>query len=623
MKGAKSEKTEDARDERSQSRLTLALAVLVTLAALAFASGRAERTPLVWDEGDAFVRAERVSEWLFAFWRGPTKLTDALQDDRAPQGSQRHELRRYFSTLSSRRALFTPETLEVGFQHAIYREGHPSGYTLTIAMGSALAERLGIDALFSEKVALRFGMLLFFSLALGAVFWRTSMTFGRLAAFAAVVGIASCPRVFCHALIAGGDSLLISSWLLAWALFPTAQRVLWGAALWGAALALSFSAKFSGFLAPCPFFIVVFAELIFQRRARVHATARIGRLAFGLAIGLAIFFFVNPTLWNAPLHSLKTFWVLNTQRAGFNIPTYFFGEFYSLDHPLPWWNGIFWCIATVPSVLAACAVAMGVATAFPKRNEDSPRRAARDERGTLLWTAIAMALTLPTIRAMPGTPVHDGARLLIASTAFWGLLGGLGAAHVARALTQLNSRRCAFALRVALACALLAPGVADLILCAPQYLSFYSAAVGGLTGAVKRKLEPTYYWDSFDEAVATRLSNLSERARETGRPDGILFNAFSSQTLEYYRRWNVCGDARLATISNPTTLRELPDFGFYVLQRRPSAVSTLDAYVAKNAKLLFTKTTRDPLPNVVDCDRENITLLEVYDISGLNFDERR
>ena len=205
MKGAKSEKTEDARDERSQSRLTLALAVLVTLAALAFASGRAERTPSSGTKG-AFVRAERVSEWLFAFWRGPTKLTDALQDDRAPQGSQRHELRRYFSTLSSRRALFTPETLEVGFQHAIYREGHPSGYTLTIAMGSALAERLGIDALFSEKVALRFGMLLFFSLALGAVFWRTSMTFGRLAAFAAVVGIASCPQYSVRA-IAGGDSL--------------------------------------------------------------------------------------------------------------------------------------------------------------------------------------------------------------------------------------------------------------------------------------------------------------------------------------------------------------------------------------------------------------------------------
>lgn len=583
----------------------------LTLATLLFLLWSAERLPLTWDEGDAFTRAERVAEWFNALRLGPEYLRTTDFVTKAPEG-QRRELRRYFATLASRRALFAPDALEVGFQHAIYREGHPSGYTLTIASGNALARAFGVAAFFSEKTALRFGGILLFTIAVFAVYWRTADVFGRLLGVAAALGALSCPRVFCHALIAGGDSLLISSWMLAWAFFPAAKRSCWGAVLWGWSLGISFSAKFSGFLIVAPFFVVFCLEQLFFRSKRPEAFRVLLRLALGVAAGLTFFMAVNPTLWHDPIRGLLTFWTLNTQRDGFNIPIWFFGRLCSMTRPLPWWNGFFWVVATVPSVLTF--MALGTLAVFAKNRS----AAAKDDgkRASLVLTALAMGLTLPVTRAFPGLPTHDGARLLVASVVFWGILGGLGAGLAARWFSE-RFRKGKTLVGVVTLSLLLAPGIVDMLLIAPQYLSFYSAFVGGLGGAAKAGLEPTYYWDSFDSGVAEELRVLAARARDDGRPSGILFSSFSSQTLEYYRRWNILPFPEVATISNPAAQRDLTPYGFYVLQRRPGILTAFDFVVIKNAEPTLTKSVRDPLPNPFCFGRRDTIVLEVYEMGEL------
>ncbi|MBR4833541.1 MAG: hypothetical protein IKU86_04295, partial [Thermoguttaceae bacterium] len=390
-------------------RWTTALVGVVALAATLVA---AERTPLTWDEGDAFVRAERVSAWFQAVAAGPSAIKETFKSDAANGANdavsangeacaeendatralnlaqtatfneKRDERRRggdveraalsYFALRDGRRSLFSETALAIGWPHAIYREGHPAGYSLVIAAGRAFSLRF--LPFLSEKAAFRFGPIFLFAAALAAVFYRVGRYWGPLAASLAVVGIATIPRVFGHAQLGGGDSLLISSWLLAWALFDAALATKRGAICWGLAVGLSFCAKFSGFAIVLPF-AAAFCVAFFSERRRTSETAQrergdawatLGRFALGLGVATAAFFAANPPLWARPIEGVSTFVSLNLRREGFDLPIYFLGKIYSPSRPLPWWNGVFWPATTIPTALLAFA-ALGATTALPKR----------------------------------------------------------------------------------------------------------------------------------------------------------------------------------------------------------------------------------------------------------------
>ncbi|MGN0930183.1 MAG: hypothetical protein ACI4NP_00510 [Thermoguttaceae bacterium] len=573
-----------------RAALPFALFALVFLGTLHLAS----TAPLTWDEGDAFNRAVRVEEWFRALVVGPERTR---RDDPREVDGERRELRLYFSTMPSRVALFSPETLEIGFQHLIYREGHPSGASLAIAFGDFATRALPWSI--SEKTRFRSGCVFLFSAALTVVFWRVRRDYGTAIALAGTACVLFSPRVLGHAIIAGGDSLLISSWLAAWALFDSARGAGTRAILWGAAVAVSFCAKSSGFLLVLPFALVAVAGLATRRLAGREAA----RLVFGLVVALALFLLANPPGWRDPFAAASTFWRLNTERAEFNIPIYFFGELYSPTRPLPFWNGFFWLIAATPALLSVLAIL----AIFSRRGASAPL--------TGTPTAFLLAITIPLARILPGIPVHDGARLLIASVALWSLLGGLGAGRVALwAASRVSSERARRRRVVAATCLALcvAPSAADALGSRPQFLSFYSAFVGGVEGATRMGLEPTYYWDGFDAQVASRLHELSAEARAQGRPDGILFGSFSTQTLDYYARWGVFGAARVATVSNPAATQNVEQYGFYVLQRRPSGYVPFDLTLLKEGKLLLRKNARNPMP-LPFAERGKTPILDVYE----------
>ena len=43
---------------------------------------------------------------------------------------------------------------------------------------------------------------------------------------------------------------------------------------------------------------------------------------------------------------------------------------------------------------------------------------------------------------------------------------------------------------------------------APQWLSYYSLAIGGLPGATALGMEPTYYWDGLDQTAGRGVPQL-------------------------------------------------------------------------------------------------------------------
>ncbi|MBR5243343.1 MAG: hypothetical protein IKW13_03840, partial [Thermoguttaceae bacterium] len=463
-------------------------AALVGFVALAATLAATERTPLTWDEGDAFVRAERVAAWARAVVVGPQRLKEAFEADevnsqtdadfngsngqaasdsvatarvassgsngsdgsdgsdgqaasdsvaavrvassKAPSNSTRlallnaesrgasgtggaetsseagptdrkkRERRRfgdveraaldYFARFEGRRALFSAKAVEAGWPHTIYREGHPAGYSIAIASGRAFTLRF--LPFLSEIAAFRFGPIALFAAALAAVFYRVARNWGRSAAVLAIIGIISIPRAFGHAQLAGGDSLLISSWLLAWAFFDAALASKRGAVALGAAVGVSFCAKFSGFTIVLPLTAGTFAACWARRRVgrrgrakigelrdeekkggtkdggtrRDGALATFGRLTLAFVVAAAIFFVANPPLWPRPFDGFETFASLNLRRDGFDIPIYFLGKFYSPTRPLPWWSGFFWVATTVPTALLAFAALGAVAPAFRK-----------------------------------------------------------------------------------------------------------------------------------------------------------------------------------------------------------------------------------------------------------------
>ena len=755
-------------------------AALVGVVALAATLAAAERTPLTWDEGDAFVRAERVAAWTRAVVVGPEKLretsktSDAKSESKAdfnasnekmnggeggrggstrddgekrggatrdgapekstqtPQinadgekeaserparprfGEVERAALEYFARFDGRRALFSEKAIEAGWPHVVYREGHPAGYSIAIASGRAFSLRF--LPFLSEKAAFRFGPIALFAAALAAVFYRVGRNWGRFAAILSVVGIATIPRAFGHAQLAGGDSLLISSWLLVWAFFDAALASKRGAILLGGAVGVSFCAKFSGFAVVAPLTAGAVAALWARRRDKtgvwrktdevdvgekeekeeegesVSETRRdgvgatFGRLAIAGAVAAAVFFAANPPLWARPFAGFETFVSLNLRRDEFDIPIYFLGKFYSPSRPLPWWNGFFWLATTVPTALLAFAALGSVAAAARKKRRNNAigelnefgeingiavngenatvakKTSERDEnvdgagafgsgfncdpdfrfsvdgerRGRrLAGLALAFAATLPLIRVIPGIPTHDGARLIIASFPFVAILAAFGATvfvdlgarlgektgrdgrdgrNGGERTNERNGRRTRsrLAAQVVVASAF-AIGVVDLVRSAPQYLSFYNATLGGVVGATRRGMEATYYWDAFDADAVAWLNEEIDAARADGRPSGVLFGSFSSQTLDYYRRWGTLATPEIETLSTPNALVKRDRFGFYVVQRRPSGWTALELALFKTARPIYRKTVRNPLAFPTNAGRRAVVLLEIYD----------
>jgi len=478
--------------------------------------------------------------------------------------------------------------------YTVVGEGHPPLSGLLVLAGWSV----GRDWL-HPLAAMRLGPIVLFSLGAGAMCYRLARDWSPLAAWAGAAALLLMPRMFAHAHVAASDGPLTACWLLAWAAFPTTAArhagppgaarpgatksslptacasllPTLGSLLWGAALGLCLATKATGWLAPLPFL----AYGLIDRRWTVWRT-----LLAGMLVALGVFYLVNPPLWSRPVDGLLTFFDLNLHRAdqpGLNISTWFLGQMHNLDYPLPWYNTLVWLGLTTPPVLLIFAI-FGMVTVWRQR---------RLYRGGLL---LAMNwLLLLVVRALPWAPPHDGIRLFLPSFGFLAALAGVGtAAAVAwaarRRLTDrgtvsgkddenrpapLSDRRRRVARRLAAGVATLyLLTAAELFIYAPQWLSYYSPAVGGLPGATAMGMEPTYWWDSLDRQTLDWLN------RNTPPGEKVSFAAGSVENLLWMRRWRLLDPPAAADLPGP--------FRWYVVQHRPSAWRPVDPWLIDQAK---------------------------------------
>lgn len=501
------------------------------------------------------------------------------------------------------------------YQYTNQEEGHPSLYGIVIAVGSTISPPW-LDPL----TQWRFGPMLLMAVAFGLMYLRLRRDISLTAAIGAVVALMLIPRLFAHSHFASFDGPLTACWIIAWSVFPirkllcTPREEVYGgrrlleaslrrkqimsrllrttllAACWGVALALPMSCKSTGWLAMIPFVV----WMIWVRPRRWPTWLVVVPIS-----AVCAFVVFNPSIWMHPIAGLTEFFKLNFFRGEnpeleLNISTWFLGQMYDLHHPLPWYNTIFWTAVTVPVVILALAA---VAMTELWRGDFFRRR--------FVLFVVFNWLILLIVRAIPGTPVHDGVRLFLPSFVFLAILAGIGGNTVVGWLLLHRRRRGAFGRsnrdvrlpRIIIAGALLLALVscaADMFVYRPYWLSYYNRLIGGLPGAVRAGMEPTYYWDSLDKEIEAWLTE------NTAANERILFSSISPENLELKRKW---GELPRATgqVNHANPDPGAGTYRWYVMQHRRSAMYAHDIWLVKNVKPKFRLTFL------------NVIMLDIYE----------
>jgi hypothetical protein len=521
---------------------------------------------MAWDEGFTVEREERLREW-FARVAGDTSPASRAWSPTLSKLERRSDyLRRAGPEAESP---WSKESLRFYWQFA--REepnGHPPFYALLGLAGWAVTRHV-----LPPPGSYRFGPAALFALTVGVVYGVMARHYGRAAGLLAALGLLEMPRVFAHAHLASYDAPTLSLWFLAIAAFLRAAEPApdggrdWSRA-WTVAFGLAWgcaaATKLTGWFLPFP--LAAWAALYRDRRA-------VRTLALGGLVAALVVYASNPTWWAEPVRGVRDFLKSNLTRDQLKpIPSLFFGRLYRFS--LPWYNTlVFTAIVVPPATLSLALVGVGRVVAGRLR----------DRVGTLLLGCWAFFMVL---RALPNAPGHDGERQFLAGFVFLACLSGIGLATIGSWLERVAGPRVARPLAATVLAVSVGAGGWSTWRYHPLQLSYYNALIGGLSGAYRAGMEPTFYWDAVTPDVRAWLNAHTEPGRT------VTF-AFPAVSFEYLHRWGLL---------HPYPLRgKGPPPRWFVVMNRPGHLRYFPKSVAKflldHAQPAFVKTL-DVAPDV-------------------------
>jgi hypothetical protein len=530
------------------------LAVAIGTLALMFATE--PRLSIVWDEGYTLGREARVRAWFWALddpagfaaaWQPP--LNELVADKlRPPSGAEIDSLAKLLDAPVL--AWFWPFAREEP-------HGHPPFYAIVGMIGDVVAPH------WEALPRARIGPMLAFSLTAGALFGFVAGRWGAWPALLSAGAWVLQPRLFAHGHYATYDALLSSLWVGAILAFAKAvepaedaaarhPRWVW-VAVFGLLAGWAADTKLTGWFLPLPF--LVWSAWYRERRGVVT-------LIVGGLVAVATLYLFNPAWWASPIGGVERFLRSNLSRGWtIPIPVLFLGRIVKTpNESLPWYNTLVWTVFVTPVGFLTLAIA-GVGRAL-KRLRSEPF-------GVL---AVGHWAFLLALRALPHTPGHDGERQFLPAFGCLALVAGLGAASACERLGRWG--------RVVIAAAL-AEGAVSIALMMPVPLSYYSPLVGGLPGATRLGMEPTYYWDALTGEALDWLNTHTRPGEKVG---------FAT----YPTSWGYLRETgRLV----PEILPGVPGaWAWYVVQNRPGALSPTDrALIARGSPVYVVEKAKVPL----------------------------
>ncbi len=508
---------------------------LVTLTVL-LATG--PRLAIVWDEGYTLGRVERVRSWLRAMvdppsfaasWRPP--VLELVPDGLRPPTSDE---------VDTRADLLTPRVLAWFWPFA--REephGHPPFYALVALIGDVLTP-------WREPLPrARLGTMLAFSLTAGALYAFLARRRGPWPGLLAAAAWGLQPHLFALGHYATYDALLACLWVGALLAFARAvepgRRAGPWAVVFGLLLGAAMGTKLTGWLLPVP----MIAWTVLYRNSRGLFALLLGGL-----VALVVVYALTPPWWPDPIAGVRTFFASNLSRGRhMRITTMFLGHVYETPTgSLPWYNTLLWTVFVTPVGFLLLALA-GTVRAL--------QRCKSEPFGTLVLIHWVFLLTL---RALPHTPGHDGVRQFLPAFGCLALMTGLGAASAVERMGRWAKPVLA---------ATLAEALLSVAVMMPVPLSYYSPLIGGLPGAAKLGMEPTYYWDALTDDPLNWLNTHTPPGRKVAfatTPTSFLYLRRTKQLRPGFIEWE------------PGT------YAWYVIQNRPGNFLPMEGQMVAAAK---------------------------------------
>ncbi|WP_406699407.1 glycosyltransferase family 39 protein [Singulisphaera sp. Ch08] len=534
------------------------VAVLIALGTLTLLLATLNDYGMAWDEGFTVEREERLREW-FGRVAGDSSPANRAWSPRLSKLETRAAYQR-----NAGPAAWSPwsrASLHYYWQFA--REepnGHPPFYALLGLAGWAVSHQF-----LPPPGSYRFGPAVLFALTLGAVYGLMARHYGRPAGLLASLGLLAMPRMFAHAHLASYDAPTLCLWFLAVAAFlqavetPVSGGRLWGWTIaFGLAWGCAATTKFTGWFIPFP----LAAWVGFYRDRQGARTLILGGLVAALVV-----YALTPPWWADPVGGLRIFLRSNlTRQQLLPIPTLFFSRLYLFS--LPWYNTLVLTAIVVPPAILGLAL-VGVGRVVVGRF--------RDRVGTLL---LGCWLFFMVLRALPNAPGHDGERQFLAAFVFLACLSGIGLATIRGRLERsVGGPRLARPLAAVVLAVVVGTGAWSTWRYHPLQLSYYNSLIGGLSGATRAGLEPTYYW----EAVTPEVRDWLNANTEAGRTLAFVFPAV---TFEYLHHWGLLKPY-------PLTYRGR-EARWFVLMNRPGHLQypakTLGQFLLDHARPVYVKT---------------------------------
>jgi hypothetical protein len=244
------------------------------------------------------------------------------------------------------------------------------------------------------------------------------------------------------------------------------------------------------------------------------------------------------------------------------LPVLFLGKVIKTPlHSLPWYNTLLWTVAATPVGILFLAVTGGAWSVRRAIGQRYRLRLVDPQWGALPSLAVLHAGFLLALRALPHTPGHDGVRLFLPAFGCLALLAGMGAARLAERFGRLGRAITGLAFVEA---------VVGLALIFPVPLSYYSPLIGGLPGAARLGLEPTYYWDALDTQTLAWLN------RNTPPGGTVQFAMFPRSVRYLHRVGKLKPEPVSADSGRPAT--------WLVLQNRPGMFRPIDRRLVEEAQ---------------------------------------
>lgn len=348
------------------------------------------------------------------------------------------------------------------------------------------------DAAARPAAAVGFGLTVFL------VAWYAARWFGISVGVIAGLALFFMPRQFGHAHLATLETYiaLTYSWCVLWIAdrwsssfvvthaqkMPRKRVAVIGGLLWGIVLLTKIQAVF---IAPA---VGLWAVWRFGPKV-------LGRVVLFGVVGFVVFFVGWPWLWLDPLNHLKEFFARTTERQ--TLYCFYWGERWA-DRDVPWHYPWVTFAVVVPLGLQLFGI-LGTVSRWRKSPVVTDQtRGIGDARLQLVLLSILIPLTVFSI---PGIRVYDGERLFGVVFPLWAVIIGRGGGLMWR----YASDRLPTPTGPAVVIAVLAAQVWGLIAYHPCQLSYYSLAIGGLSGADRLGFERTYWAESLTDSFQRRI----------------------------------------------------------------------------------------------------------------------